>query len=143
MKTGGMILLLLLVVGLVSSVAVSAVGNRALDVWGEQALQPPSATDLIMQSRQTPPASPDSHNRAMLIGAGLLALTMVLIGAAVFTMQGGTELLRQWRLARKRPYRHRQPSPYIPHITNWTETGAPPVRRRLEMDDEQMGDSLD
>jgi hypothetical protein len=81
------------------------------------------------------------------LGAGLLAFLVVVVGGLVFLMQGGTQLLRQWRLTQKRPSRRRNnpyPPNYLPHHSNWPEIdNVPAVRYLPEVDDEQMVDSFD
>lgn len=143
MRVNGAVLLLLLIVCIALALALGQVGSQAVNVWAEQAQQPPSAADTILQSRQTPAVTPDDGSRVAWLGAGLLAVTLVVLGAVLFTMRGGAELLRQWRLARKRPSRRRQQTPYPPTVT-WTEIPqARPVRYLPEVDDEQMVDVLD
>lgn len=138
MRLHGTILLLLLFLCLTLAVAVDRVGNQAVDVWAEQSQRPQSATNVILQSRQTPPVSPDNGNRTAWFGAGLLALTLVIMGSVLFAMRGGAELLRQWRLVRRRPSRRASHNPYLPENT-WPELPpAPPVRYLPEVDDAQV-----
>jgi DNA-binding Lrp family transcriptional regulator len=59
MKSLGPVLLLLCLCLAAFSLIVSSVGKHAVDAWAEQAAQPPSVTDTIMQSRQTPPVEPE------------------------------------------------------------------------------------
>ena len=144
MKPVGQILLLTLLLALACGLALSSVGNHALDKWAEQAERPLSATDTIMLSRQTPAISDHDNNLTTWLGAGLLALTMLLLGTTLFLMRGGAELLRQWRLARKRPsarQQNRHPRPYhnTPYLTQWTELpSVPPVRYLPEVTDENQ-----
>ncbi len=145
MKSLGLILLLLGLCLAAFSLMVSNVGNHAIDAWAAQAAQPPSVTDAIMQSRQTPPVEPEHRRNGVWLGAGLLALVVLLIGSLLFIMHGGAEFLRQWRLARKRPSpRPRQPIPQAPYTTDWAEFPHVPTLRYLpEVDDEQSLDSWD
>lgn len=138
MRLHGTILLLLLFLCLALAVAVDRVGNHAVAVWAEHSQQPQSATNVILQSRQTPPVSPDNDNRTAWFGAGLLAVTLVLMGSALFTMRGGAELLRQWRLSRKRPSRRSYHVPYLPENTLPELPPAPPARYLPEVDDAQV-----
>jgi len=142
-KSLGLVLLLLCLCLAAFSLIVSSVGKHAVDAWAEQAAQPPSVTDTIMQSRQTPPVEPEYHRQGAWFGAGLLALVVMVIGAMLFIMHGGAEFLRQWRLARKRPSHRQQAAPYLPDAA-WTRTpSVRHVRYLPEVDDEQMVDSLD
>ncbi|MBK8985362.1 MAG: hypothetical protein IPM39_04655 [Chloroflexi bacterium] len=145
MKSLGSVLLLLLLCLAAFGLIVSSVGKHAVDAWAEQAAQPPSVTDTIMQSRQTPPVEPKYRRHGAWFGAGLLALVVLVIGSLLFIMHGGTEFLRQWRLARKRPSpRPRQPIPQSPYTTDWAELPHVPTLRYLpEVDDEQSLDSWD
>ena len=143
MKSLGPVLLLLCLCLAAFSLIVSSVGQHAVDAWAEQAAQPPSVTDTIMQSRQTPPVEPEYHRHGAWFGAGLLALVVLVIGAMLFIMHGGAEFLRQWRLARKRPSHRQHTAPYLPNAT-WTQTpSVRQVRYLPEVDDEQVVDSLD
>jgi hypothetical protein len=146
MKPMGVILLLTLLVALACGLALSSVGNHALDKWAEQSQRPPSATDTIMRSRQTSGVS--NRSRTAWFGAGLLALVILAAGVTLFIMRGGSELLRQWRLVRQRPSR-RQPTRYrsprhTPYLTQWPELPqAPSVRYLPEVTDEEIVDTLD
>lgn len=143
MKSLGLVLLLLCLCLAAFSLIVSSVGQHAVDAWTEQAAQPPSVTDTIMQSRQTPPVEPEHRRQGAWFGAGLLALVVLVIGAMLFIMHGGAEFLRQWRLARKRPSHRQHAAPYLPDAA-WTRTpSVRQVRYLPEVDDEQMVDSPD
>ena len=145
MKPLGLILLLLCLCLAAFSLTLGSVGQHAIDALAEQAAAPPSVSDTIMQSRQTPPVAPHSRQNGMWLGAGLLALVVVVIGGLLFLMHGGAELLRQWRLARKRPLsRPRHTLPQAPYPTGWPETPRVPTARYLpEVDDEQPVDTWD
>jgi hypothetical protein len=141
------IVILALLLGILLALALAIVGNHAVDKLAEQASQPVSATELILRSRETAPVAPSNSGNASWLGAGLLALLIVVIGGLVFAMQGGAQFLRQLRLLRKRPSRHarrRYTPDYLPHNNNWPEIrNAPTVRYLPEVDDEQVVDSFD
>jgi uncharacterized integral membrane protein len=141
------IVILALLLGILLALAFTIVGNHAVDKLAEQASQPVSATELILRSRETAPVATQGSGDASWFGAGLLALLVVVVGGLVFAMQGGSQLLRQWRLLRKRPSRRRnQPyvPDYIPYNNNWPEIrNTPSVRYLPEVDDEQVVDSFD
>jgi hypothetical protein len=147
MKIRWVVLLGFIGLCLVLGLAISTVGNHAVDVWAEQDAQPVSASELILQSRQTAPVSQTNNKNDIWFGVGLLAFVVVVFGGVIFLMQGGSQLLRQWRLAKKRPSR-RQNRPhvpnYIPYNNDWPEIrNAPTVRYLPEVDDEQVVDSFD
>ncbi len=121
-----MIALLLLVCGLLLSAAlffISLSADQAIATYAEIQAQPPSAAELALRSRQTPPAA-EAGSRTW-AGAGFLALVLVVVGVLLFIMRGGSDLLRQWRLARKRPSPSRQAA--VPRIPQTPEYDAPPV----------------
>jgi hypothetical protein len=126
---------------LVFSLVVGSVGKHAIDAWSQQAAQPVSAAETIMISRQTSPVTTGNRNSGAWFGAGLLALVLVVIGAMLFTMRGGSELLRQWRLSRKRSRQHQQPVPYLPELFGPDIPQIRSARFLPEVDDEQMVDS--
>jgi hypothetical protein len=141
------IVILALLLGILLALALAIVGNNAVDKLAEQASQPVSATELILRSRETAPVVPSNSGNASWLGAGLLALLVVVIGGLVFSMQGGAQFLRQLRLLRKRPSRRRN-RPYVPDYTpynnDWPEIrNTPSVRYLPEVDDEQVVDSFD
>lgn len=103
MKQAGAVLLLFLFLTVALSAALSRVGTHAVDVWAEQASRPLSATEAVLQSRQTPVEDDSSNGRSSWWGAGLLALGLVVMGGILFLLRGGTAFLRQWRLLWKRP----------------------------------------
>lgn len=114
MKQAGAVLLLLLFMGLALSAAISRVGNHAVDVWAAQTNRPMSATDAVLQSRQTPAESIEGNGHSGWWGAGLLALGLVIVGAVLFLLRGGSDFLRQWRLLWKRSSNHRGYRSYLP-----------------------------
>jgi peptidoglycan biosynthesis protein MviN/MurJ (putative lipid II flippase) len=141
------IMILALLLGILLALALAIVGNHAVDKLAEQASQPVSATELILRSRETAPVTPSNSGNASWLGAGLLALLVVVIGGLVFAMQGGAQFLRQLRLLRKRQSRHarrRYTPDYLPPNTDWPEIrNTPSVRYLPEVDDEQMVESFD
>ena len=80
------IIILALLCGIVLAVALAAVGNQAVDAIAQQAQQPESAAEIILQSRQTAPAAPPS-SWSGLSAAGLLALLLVALGAGLLLMR--------------------------------------------------------
>lgn len=140
MKFVKVFIILVFVFGALFSAAVSIVGNHAINVMAEQAANP-SAADLVFQSRQTPAVTADRTGAAW-FGAGLLALSLVCVGAAVFTMKGGTDLLKQWRLARKRSMQQRPMFPiqqaYPPNIQGPPIT--PTARQLREVNEYEQQD---
>ena len=141
------IVILALLLGILLALAFTIVGNHAVDKLAEQASQPVSATELILRSRETAPVAPSNSSNASWLGAGLLALLVVMIGGLVFVMQSGAQLLRQWRLVQKRPSRRRNRPyvpDYIPYNNDWPQIrNTPSVRYLPEVDDEQVVDSFD
>jgi hypothetical protein len=75
----------------------------------EAQIVPPSAFDMAIESRTTPPAESGGRGGTMLFGAGIFALVVVVIGGAILAMNGGGEFLRQYRLSRKRKNHTRPP----------------------------------
>jgi hypothetical protein len=137
------IVILALLLGILLALALAMVGNHAVDKLAEQASQPVSATELILRSRETAPVTPSNSSNASWLGAGSLALLVVVIGGLVFAMQGGAQLLRQLRLLRKRTS-HRRNRPYVPYNNDWPEIrNTPSVQYLPEVDDEQIVDSFD
>lgn len=102
---------------------ISQSADQAIATYAEIQAQPLSAAELALRSRQTPPAA-EAGSRTW-AGAGFLAIVLVVVGVLLFIMRGGSDLLRQWRLARKRPSPSRQAA--VPRIPETPEYGAPPV----------------
>lgn len=111
-----------------SSFIFSLSAGDAIATAADMAVQPDSAADLIIRSRTT---APDSRAGTLWFGAGILALALVGIGAAVITMKGGTEFLKQLRLLKKKQSRQRQP--HLPPVYEPPYSELPAVRpvRRL------------
>lgn len=61
------------------------------------------------------------------------------MAGVVFVMQGGTDLLKQWRLIQRRPKKQSQPAYPIPPYATWIETPrippAPEVHHENAFDD--------
>lgn len=146
MNIGKAVGLILLVAAVLFVVTLVNVGNHAVDVVASQAVQPDSATDLIMRSRETVAVESASQRSSSWFGAGLLAFGVVLIGGVVFLLRGGAEFLRQWRLTLKPSARpqHRTRSPQTtPYYPTWPELPTTPSPRYLpEVDDEEDLDSF-
>jgi len=144
MNIGKAVGLILLVGAILFVVALVNVGNHAVDIVASQAIQPDSATDLIMRSRETSAVEPISQRRNGWWGAGLLAFGVVLIGGSVFLLRGGAEFLRQWRLMHKKSARPQLRSPQpLPYYPTWPELPVVPSTRYLsEVDDEEDLDSF-
>ncbi|MCP4423500.1 MAG: hypothetical protein GY803_03315 [Chloroflexi bacterium] len=141
MKVLTFILVLFLVFGSLFSLAVSIVGNHAIDAMTEQS---PNATDIIMKSRQTPAHTADRLNMGWL-GAGLLAIVLVSMGAVVFAMRGGSDLLKQWRLTFKKSTQRRPmpPLPYTPYSPDLREIPNAPAARQMREVNEYEEQSFD
>lgn len=135
MNIGKAVGLILLVGSVLFVVALINVGNHAVDVIASQVVQPDSATDLIMRSRETAPVESANRQGSAWLGAGLLALGVVVSGGLVFLLRGGAEFLRQWRLALKRPHHHPTAPRWSPMgevrvLPEWSEDRlVRPVRR--------------
>jgi len=124
------ILVLLVLGGLLLAAVVLAISrsaDHAVDAYVAIQAQPDSAAELALLSRQTPPIAVD-HTRSW-AGAGLLALALVVVGAMVIVLRGGTDFLRQWRLVRRRPAPlSSQPcTPTPPPLPGTIPYYAPPV----------------
>lgn len=61
---------------------------------------------------------PDAHSQPdwpfWLVGVGLLALGVVVVGGILLLLAAALTFLRQWRLLRKRPSRPRQAPTFVP-----------------------------
>jgi hypothetical protein len=121
MRKNVAVLLLLVIVRIALSLARGEVGSYAMDVWPEQAQQPPSATDTILQSWKTSSVPLDNDGHETSLRAGPPAVTLVIFGAVLIIMRGEAKLLRQWRLLRKQPARHKQQMPCSSPAT-WTNS---------------------
>lgn len=86
-----------------ASFFISTASNTAVNRHYDYLERPQSATDLIMASRQVAPDEPGGP--PAWLGAGLLAITLIIGVGVVFLMRGGADLVRQMRLARKQAQR--------------------------------------
>lgn len=110
------------------SIGSCAINIRAMtNLAAEVVAPPPSATDIVMQSRQTPPA--DNHRANAVLWFAVLLLGCLAIGAFwLARLYLGARYAREMRLARKRPSARRAAPPTIsPPIINVPQ--VPPVRR--------------
>ena len=120
------------------TLATTMIGKHAVDLLAEQSVQPNSATDVIMRSRNIVASNPQSSHANNLLGAGLLAIPLILSGVVFFLIRGGTDLLRQLRLLKKKTTR--RPRQQVPYITEWSEQ---PVHFLQEVNDEHSFDTSD
>ena len=117
MKVVSMIALFCLLLLSAGIFILSQSADEAIAAYVDVQSQPVGAAELALQSRQTPVIADQTRSFG---GAGLLALALVAVGAMVFVMRGGTDLLKQWRLIRKRPSPpHHQPMPYLPTLPDY------------------------
>ncbi len=131
----GLTAVLLLV--LIAAAANSA--DAAISAYVELREQPESVTDIVMRSRTTASAPAPERSSGLWLGAGFLAITLVVIGSLLALMFGGGSLLRQWRLAFRRsrarvpayppgPAAAHQP-PYPPYPTTPLTPTTPPAEQ--------------
>ena len=131
----GVTAVLLLV--LIAAAANSA--DAAISAYVELREQPESVTDIVMRSRTTASAPAPERNSGLWLGAGFLAITLVVIGSLLALMFGGGSLLRQWRLAFRRS-RARVPAyppapaaahhpPHPPYPTTPLTPSTPPAEQ--------------
>ena len=131
----GLTAVLLLVI--IAAVANSA--DAAISAYVELREQPESVTDIVMRSRTTASAPDPERSSGLWLGAGFLAITLVVIGSLLALMFGGGSLLRQWRLAFRRS-RARLPAyppgpaaahqlPYPPYPTTPLTPSTPPAEQ--------------
>lgn len=130
----GLTAVLLLV--LIAAAANSA--DAAISAYVELREQPESVTDIVMRSRTTASAPAPERSSGLWLGAGFLAITLVVIGSLLALMFGGGSLLRQWRLAFRRS-RARLPAyppgpaahqpPYPPYPTTPLTPTTPPAEQ--------------
>jgi hypothetical protein len=103
---GSLVVLLLFLLALLSAVADRfAARHYVLEA------APPSAFDMAIESRTTPPAESSGRSGSFVFGAGVLALAVVVFGGAILAMTNGGEFLRQLRLNRKRKHRRQSRPP--------------------------------
>ena len=120
---------------LIAAAANSA--DAAISAYVELREQPESVTDIVMRSRTTASAPAPERRSGLWLGAGFLAITLVVIGSLLALMFGGGSLLRQWRLAFRRsrarvpaypPAAAHQP-PYPPYPTTPLTPSTPPAEQ--------------
>ena len=130
MNSKAFFLFVLMVIGLF--VVVISVGQTAVTIWGQQAMQPETVADVVMRSRQTAPVSPTRTTTGWW-GAGLLAIVLLIMAAILFLMRGGTDFLRQWRLARKADKRPQKivHAPTATYVSDMHQVPTVPSARRL------------
>lgn len=122
--------LTLLAVVVIAGVLLAAIlaGRTAVhEHYAYQAMLAPRT--LHQMVREMEAADEPDRSSTLLFGAGLLALVGLTFGGFVVAMRGGTDLLRERRLGRKRPNRRTAlsaplPAPPAPH--------APEVARDRE-----------
>lgn len=112
---------LALLVAIVFAFAANTAVKRHYDAQAA----PQSAYQMMLTSRQT--AADERHEQTMLLlGIGLAATAVVIVGSLLLMIFGGTKALREWRLARRRqtPRRNR---PNVPRtIAPITRPYEPP-----------------
>ncbi len=124
---------------LVLIAAAASAADAAISAYVELREQPESVTDIVMRSRTTASAPAPERTSGMWLGAGFLAITLVVIGSLLALMFGGGSLLRQWRLAFRRsragvpayppgPAVAHQP-PYPPYPTTPLTPSTPPAEQ--------------
>lgn len=101
------ILLVLLIVALcaATSFVLSLSADTAVATYAEIQQQEPSVVDIVMESRQTASAPPQTRQNGMMLGAGLFAVVIVFILGCLGFMFGGARFLREIRLNRRRGHR--------------------------------------
>lgn len=109
-----LILILVLLFGVLFSLAMLTTGNHAIDTIASQANQQQTAVDIVLQSRQTAPAAPPAARNGWL-GTMLLMLFLVVSGVAVALMWRGEKFIKAWRLLRKKQQQPLQHIPYAPY----------------------------
>lgn len=96
----------LLVVGLVAGavLAIALAGRTAVQKHYEYQMfiAPRSIHQMTLEMEA---ADDNDRSGLMTLGAGLLAIVVLVFAGFIMAMNGGTELLRQWRLGRRKPRR--------------------------------------
>lgn len=104
----------LLVVGLVAGavLAVALAGRTAAQEHYEYQmfLAPRSIHQMTLEMEA---AEKDTRSGLVAWGAGLVAIVVLTFAGFIMAMNGGTELLRQWRLGRRKPRAHPAQVPAI------------------------------
>lgn len=106
MRKDGTLLLVLLAIALagLGIMSVSARG-AARDAYAYESL-PKTGYQLVMISRTTPPAD-EGGDHLLLLGAGLMASVVVVLGGSLLAMNGGAKVLKEYRLTRRANRRSR------------------------------------
>ena len=112
---------------LVLIATAASAADAAISAYVELREQPESVTDIVMRSRTTASAPAPERSSGLWLGAGFLAITLVVIGSLLALMFGGGNLLRQWRLAFRRS-RARVPAyPPVPAAPQPPHPPSPPT----------------
>ena len=106
--------------------AAAIAADDAISAYVTLQTRPESVTDIIMRSRTTASALPPERQNGQWLGAGLLAIVLLLIAGLFTLMLGGDRLLRQWRLTFKRHQRQANP-PYPPQDPGANPHAYPPT----------------
>lgn len=96
-----LILILVLMFGVLFSLALLTTGNHAIDTIANHAEQQQTALDIVLQSRQTAPAPAPSNNPVWL-PVGIFALFLVVSGIAILALFRGEKFIKAWRLLKKK-----------------------------------------
>lgn len=112
---------LFMLVILVTAIATAVTGPRAVDAYVDLQSRPETVTDITMRSRTTATVTNPHRQNGVLLGAGLCAIFMVIVGGAYALLLGGEKAMKQARgLLRKhggaRPAPAPQPQPMYPRI---------------------------
>jgi len=102
--------------------AISTAANRTVDAVAHHAARSLSATEMVMQSRQTAPYTA-SGNSGLLWFALFLIISAVVIAGLYF----GRHALREWRLTTKRRKSspRQLPAPDLPQLPYITDIRRP------------------
>jgi hypothetical protein len=144
MKVTTLVVILILAGAILLAAAFALVGRHAIDAAANYAERPASATELVLLSRQTAPATTTQDNGS-LWGAGLLAILLLLLASLTIGLRNGAELLKQWRLARRPSPRQswRPPSYRNDEIGQRTIPRVPVAPYLPEVNHDQDADPLD
>jgi len=102
--------------------AISTAANRTVDAVAAHSSRSLSATEMVMQSRQTAPVV-SSGNNALLWFALFLIISAVVIAGLYF----GRHALREWRLTvkRRKSSPRQLPAPDLPDVPYITDIRRP------------------
>jgi hypothetical protein len=129
MKSMGSLLFgLVLVVVLILGVATAVTGPKVVDAYVHIQAQPETVTDIAMRSRQTATVTDPHRQTGILLGAGLCAIVVVLVGGLTLVLLFGEKFLKQAKgLLRKsggsRPAQPLPPQPQHPRIVEPYDAG--------------------